>query len=106
MVEITALGYGRGSLLYSIDQDLPPLAIKSVVFREGVLYLGVSAIDGVYKGKMSPDGATITGTWIQPPGPLPLVLVRSTPATEWAIPDGRPPSTPMSLPPYHEPTAK
>jgi uncharacterized protein (TIGR03435 family) len=40
---------------------------------------------GAYEGKVSGDGSSIAGTWRQEQS-LPLIFVRATPETEWAIP--------------------
>jgi len=44
---------------------------------------------------LSGDGTTINGTFTQG-SPLPLVLVKATPGTEWAIPDAPPPPKVMA----------
>ena len=78
------------STLYSIDQGGQGIPASSTSFEGGVLKYAIEMIDGSYEGKMSSDGNSITGTWKQGPGSLPLVLVRATPATEWAIPEPPP----------------
>jgi uncharacterized protein (TIGR03435 family) len=50
---------------------------------------------GTYEGKLSSDGKTIDGNWTQG-APLPLVLARATPETEWTIPPPRPRMAPMA----------
>jgi uncharacterized protein (TIGR03435 family) len=81
---------------YSIDQGGQPLPIKETTFQNGELKLNVEAIDGTYTGKMSPDGTTITGEWKQGDQPRPLILVRATPDTAWAIPEPPPKIPPMA----------
>ena len=77
--------------LYSIDQGGRGIPASSASFEGGVLKYAIEMIDGSYEGRMSGDGNSITGTWKQGPGaPLPLVLVRATPATEWSIPEPPP----------------
>ena len=76
--------------LYSIDQGGQAIPASSVSFEGGVLKYAIEMIDGSYEGKMSADGNSITGTWKQGPGSLPLVLARATPATEWSIPEPPP----------------
>jgi uncharacterized protein (TIGR03435 family) len=76
--------------LYSIDQGGQAIPASSVSFDGGVLKYAIEMIDGSYEGKMSSDGNSITGTWKQGPGSLPLVLARATPATEWSIPEPPP----------------
>jgi uncharacterized protein (TIGR03435 family) len=84
------------SNLYSIDQGGQPLPIKETTFQGGELKLNVEAIDGTYLGKMSPDGSTITGEWKQGDQPRPLIFVRATPETAWAIPEPPPKLPPMA----------
>lgn len=84
------------AVFYSIDQGAQPIQVKTTTFQNGELTLDVEAIDGVYKGKMSPDGTTITGEWKQGDRPLPLILVRATPDTAWAIPEPPPKLPPMA----------
>lgn len=81
---------------YSIDQGAQPMAATSASFDGGVFKYGIQFIDGEYEGKMSSDGNSITGTWKQGGGTLPLVLERATPATEWAIPEPPPKIPPMA----------
>lgn len=84
------------AIFYSIDQGGAPITVKATTFQNAELTLDVEAIDGVYKGKMSPDGTTITGEWKQGDRPLPLILVRATPDTAWAIPEPPPKLPPMA----------
>jgi uncharacterized protein (TIGR03435 family) len=66
----------------------------SASFEDGVFKFTIQAIDGSYEGKMAADGKSIAGNWTQGPNPLPLLLERATPETEWTIP---PP--PVRVPP-------
>jgi uncharacterized protein (TIGR03435 family) len=84
------------STFYSIDQGGAPLVAKTTTFQNGELTLNIEAIDGAYTGKMSSDGTTITGEWKQGDRPLPLILVRATPDTAWAIPEPPPKLPPMA----------
>ncbi|HMH13008.1 MAG TPA: M56 family metallopeptidase [Edaphobacter sp.] len=84
------------SLFYSIDQGGQSIPVKETAFQNGELKLTVEAIDGVYTGKMSPDGTTITGEWKQGDRPLPLILVRTTSETAWTIPEPPPKIPPMA----------
>lgn len=80
---------------YSIDQNGPPFAGNSVSFDEGTLRF-VNTFPGMkYEGKMAADGNSIGGTITQN-GSFPLVLERSTPDTEWAIPAPPPQIPPMA----------
>jgi uncharacterized protein (TIGR03435 family) len=51
-------------------------------------------VDRSYEGKMSGDGKSIAGTWMEGTTPISLLFERATPETEWTIP---PP--PVRLPP-------
>jgi uncharacterized protein (TIGR03435 family) len=82
------------SSFYSIDQGGRPIPVKQTAFAGGELRVNVEVIDGTYVGKMSPDGTTITGEWKQGDTTLPLILLRATPETAWAIPE-----PPKKLPP-------
>lgn len=79
---------------YSIDQGGGEMKASSASFEDGVFKFAIEMIDGTYEGKMSADGKSLAGEWKQGPNPLPLLLERATPATEWTIP---PP--PVRLPP-------
>lgn len=80
---------------YSIDQNPRPIDITDTIFHDGELTLKVDMIGGVYTGKMSPDGNTITGEWKQGDRPLPLILTRATKETAWSIPEPPKPVPPM-----------
>jgi uncharacterized protein (TIGR03435 family) len=81
---------------YSIDQGGGGMAATSASFKDGVFTYEIKAIDGKYEGKMSSDGKAISGNWTQGPNPLPLLMERTTPATEWTIPPPPPPVVPMA----------
>jgi uncharacterized protein (TIGR03435 family) len=79
---------------FSIDQGGRPIPVDATTFQAGQLVLKIDAIDGLYTGTLSPDGTTITGQWKQGDKPLPLIFVRATPDTAWAIPE-----PPKAVPP-------
>lgn len=81
---------------YSIDQNPRPITSDAATFQSGNLVVKLDAIDGAYTGTLSPDGTTITGQWKQGDKPLPLILVRVTPDTAWAIPEPPKPVPPMA----------
>jgi uncharacterized protein (TIGR03435 family) len=72
---------------YSIDQNPRPIPVTSTTLVDGDVTMKLDLIGGVFTGKLSPDGTTITGTWTQGDHPLPLILVRATTETAWAIPE-------------------
>lgn len=75
---------------YSIDQGGQGMTATSASFENGVFKYAIQFIDGSYEGTMSKDGNSISGTWTQGPHPLPLLLERATPETEWTIPKPAP----------------
>ena len=68
---------GLSSTLDSLDQGAMNIPIASTTFQDNQLDLKVTAVDGEFKGALSNDGATLTGTWIQNGMTLPLILIRS-----------------------------
>ena len=83
-------------VLYSVDQDGQSLPLDSVTLDGSDVKYTIKMIEGSFEGKLSADGKTINGSWKQGPNPLPLVLARATPETEWAIPTPPPPEPPMA----------
>jgi uncharacterized protein (TIGR03435 family) len=75
------------SVFYSIDQGGQALPVAGTTLQSGTVKLDLTAVGGTYEGKMSPDGKSIDGKWMQGPNPLALALERATPETEWAIPE-------------------
>jgi uncharacterized protein (TIGR03435 family) len=76
---------GYTAVFHSIDQglDIPAAAIR---VNGAAVDMTVLADRATYDGKLSADGNTMTGTWVQPPNSFPLVLTRTTPETAWGIP--------------------
>jgi uncharacterized protein (TIGR03435 family) len=87
---------------YSIDQGGQSVPIATVNFQESVLKFKITVVDRSYQGKMSEDGKSIAGTWMEATMPLPLTLVRATPETAWDIP--APPPPPKRIPADANPT--
>ena len=81
---------------YSIDQGGQPLTLDSVTQTGQNIKMSLKLIGGTFQGNLSADGKTIDGNWSQGPSPLPLVLTRATPETEWTIPTPPPPVPPMA----------
>lgn len=88
-------GGGYKAVFYSIDQGGDGLPVSKITLDGTSVKMSITAIGGTYDGKLSPDGRSITGNWTQGPNPLPLNLVRATPATEWTIPPPTPRLPPM-----------
>jgi uncharacterized protein (TIGR03435 family) len=93
---------GWSAKMYSIDQGAQPINATSVVKQGDDIKIAVDAIGGVFDGKLSADGKTISGKWTQGPTPLDLVLVKATPETAWEIP--APPPPPKVLPADADPS--
>ena len=70
---------------YSIDQGPQSLPMATITFQNGVLKFKSSLIDRSYEGKMSNDGKSIAGTWMEGTTPILLPLERATKSTAWAI---------------------
>jgi uncharacterized protein (TIGR03435 family) len=88
---------GYKAVFYSIDQGGGDgLQVNKTTLEGTTLKMSITLIGGNYEGKVSPDGNTITGNWSQGPNPLPLVLTRATPETEWTIPPPAPKLPPMA----------
>jgi uncharacterized protein (TIGR03435 family) len=82
--------------MFSIDQGAQSIPATTVTQSGSTLKMTISAINGSYEGKLSPDGSTLTGTWTQG-APAPLTLVKSTPETAWTIPEPLPPPKMMDV---------
>jgi uncharacterized protein (TIGR03435 family) len=78
---------------YSVDQGGQSIPIATISFQQGVLKFTITVVDRSYDGKMSEDGKSIAGTWMEATLPVPLALERTTPETAWAIPE---PPKPMA----------
>jgi uncharacterized protein (TIGR03435 family) len=78
---------------YSIDQGGQPAPIATVSFQDSVLKFTVTVVPRSYEGKMSEDGKSIAGTWMEGTMPIPLPLERANADTAWAIPE---PPQPMA----------
>lgn len=86
---------GYKAVFYSIDQGGDGLPVTKITLDGTTVKMTLTMIGGSYEGKLSADGKTITGNWTQGPTPLPLILTRATPETEWTIPPPAPKLPPM-----------
>jgi uncharacterized protein (TIGR03435 family) len=84
------------AVLYSIDQGGTGMPASTFTKDGSTVKMTITAINGVYEGKMSADGNSITGTWTQGGAPTPLNLTRATPETAWVIPEPPPPPVRMA----------
>lgn len=98
VVKITKGADGKlNGQFFSIDQGARPIPVTSTTLVDGDVTMKLDLIGGVFTGKLSSDGSTITGTWTQGEHPLPLILVRATKETAWAIPEPPKPVPLMDL---------
>jgi uncharacterized protein (TIGR03435 family) len=86
VITIAKEGADLKAVLYSIDQGGQPLAASAIVVQGANVRISFTAARITYEGKLSADGNTIAGTASQGAQPMPLNLVRATPATAWDIP--------------------
>lgn len=104
VLKIAKNGKGEYSAtLYNLNQNGSPIAGSSVTFANGTLRF-VNDFPGLtYQGRISADGKEIRGTMTRTtrPLPIPLVLERATPETEWATP--APPAAIQSMAPDAKP---
>jgi uncharacterized protein (TIGR03435 family) len=81
---------------YSIDQGGQAIPVTSITLQGSTVKYSIMMLDGSYEGKLSADGASMTGTWTQGGHSMPLNLTRATPQTAWVIPEPPPPMKPMA----------
>jgi uncharacterized protein (TIGR03435 family) len=91
----TAEGGGLKAVFYSIDQGGQGIP-TAVTLQGSTVKMSLAAVGGSYEGRVSADGSSITGTWSQGGGSLPLNLKRATSETAWAIPAAPAPPKPMA----------
>jgi uncharacterized protein (TIGR03435 family) len=81
------------AVMYSIDQNGQSVNATSATLQSGTLKIAFGGGAVTYEGKLTGD--SIAGTFTQG-APMPLTLVRATPATAWAIPEAPAPPKPMA----------
>ena len=96
VVKVSLVDDKLKAVFYSIDQKSPPIPATTFTKDGSAVKMTISALNGTYEGKVSADGNSISGTWTQGGPPAPLVLLRATPETAWAIPDPPPPPVRMA----------
>jgi uncharacterized protein (TIGR03435 family) len=72
---------------YSIDQGGQSIPVATVNFQDGVLKFAITVVPRSYEGKMSADGKSIAGTWMEDTTPIPMPLERANADTAWPIPE-------------------
>ena len=102
VVKISKAGAELTAVLYSIDQGGGALPASGVTLQGSTIRFAVPGVGATYEGKVSADGASITGSMTQGDKPLPLNLKRATAETAWAIPE--PAARPKPMAPDANPT--
>jgi uncharacterized protein (TIGR03435 family) len=79
---------GWQGVAYSLDSNMAYEGrVTTQMSLQGTdLHFAIAPIDSSYQGKLSPDGATLTGTWTQNGTAHPLVLARVNGDAAWEIP--------------------
>lgn len=80
----TAADGSRHAQYFSLDEDPDALPADPVTLNGKVLTFTVPRLGARYTGTLSPDGATVAGTFTQGRA-VPLILTRATPATAWVV---------------------
>jgi uncharacterized protein (TIGR03435 family) len=70
-------------VFYQIDKSSSGIALTSVTFTPPDLSVQQVNADISYRGKLSADGKSVAGTWIQDKHSYPLTLILATPETLW-----------------------
>lgn len=76
-------------VFYNIDAALGEhgRATSAMTVQGSDFKFTIAAIDSSFEGKVSANGASISGTWMQGKESHALNFVRATPETAWAIPE-------------------
>jgi uncharacterized protein (TIGR03435 family) len=79
---------GWQGMVYSLDTSMASegRATTQMSLQGTDLRFAIAPIDSSYQGKLSSDGATLTGTWTQSGTAHPLTLARVNPDAAWEIP--------------------
>jgi non-heme chloroperoxidase len=74
----------RNATFHSIDQGTERFRADSITLEDPTVKFVLRFVQGSYEGKLSADGNSIRGTWIQG-SPLPLNFQKATKATAWPL---------------------
>jgi uncharacterized protein (TIGR03435 family) len=85
VIKITADGATIRTLWYDIDRTPQPFA-GTITLQGAAVTISVPALSGMYSGRLSGDGTTISGSWTQGGPALSLNLSHVTAEAAWAIP--------------------
>ena len=88
VVKIEKNAAGWQAVVYSLDSTMAfeGRATTQMSLQGAELRFAIAPIDSSYQGKLSPDGATVAGTWTQNGTTHSLNLVRATADAAWEIP--------------------
>lgn len=82
--------------MYRVDQPGWSVPITAITLQGKIVKFAVPQLDVTYEGKLSVDGASITGTWAHGTTTHVLNLAHVTADTAWEIPKPPPPPKPMA----------
>ena len=96
------------AVYYNFDSHADGLGklATSTKFEDQSLQFAVASIDASYAGKLSPDDASIAGTWTQANVSHPLTLQRANGDTAWEIPGADRDMPPDASPEFEVATIK
>lgn len=75
------------STFYSLDQGGQPIGSTTTTFAHGIFAFTSTSLGAKYEGKLSTDGKSMAGSFVQGTTPLPLNLERVEPDAAWPIPE-------------------
>ncbi|HEY2113897.1 MAG TPA: serine hydrolase [Candidatus Angelobacter sp.] len=79
---------GWSAQLWDVDDSPEATPVTSITVQDSTLKFSIDSDQATYEGKLSADGKTITGTWVQgKDSPRPVVFQRATKETAWPLPD-------------------
>jgi uncharacterized protein (TIGR03435 family) len=92
VLKITRQGAVWTGVTYNLDSDTPSegRSTSQMSLAGSDVRFAIARIDATYDGKLSDDGASITGTWTQAGQAHPLNLARATDDAQWEIPKASP----------------
>ncbi|MGO8788795.1 MAG: TIGR03435 family protein, partial [Terriglobia bacterium] len=91
---------------YSIDQGSQAVPLATISFQDGVLKFTSAMVPRSYEGKMSDDGKSIAGTWMEDTTPIAMTLERANADTAWPIPEAPKPMAADAKPSFEVATIK
>ena len=88
VLKIAKEGAGWSGLVYDLDSHTPSEGRNTtqMSLAGSEVRFAIAPIDTSYEGKLSEDGASITGTWTQGGQAHPLNLARADGDAQWEIP--------------------